>query len=264
MNLEQHLFVFFVFALLFVSPLFLLGFLLLKVMFLFYFDHGVDQDNVQAKLKKGDELVLDAFEKNLGVLVAPSNVDGVGGVADLWLPSRHHFWYLCLLSARQNCGLFLCSLFACCLLLLNLLALFVGACLFPAHAFLLPLDFPFIHLFLLLLLLLVGFLLLLLGNDLSLAGGLGGGRLAKRLKPLLLILLNLGTTLDLHALLDHLAELLDLFKGLLVFLFHFTYDFERPVLLTEDAVVALPFDSLHFKEVVGTTGALNMEGNFAA
>jgi hypothetical protein len=78
-------------------------------------------------------------------------------------------------------------------------------------------------------------------------------------KPSLARHLEVTSSVDLHAFVDDFAELLNLIKSLSILLFKLFDNFERPVLLAEDPVVALAIDSLHLKEVVGPPRALNME-----
>lgn len=122
--------------------------------------------------------------------------------------------------------------------------------------------------------LVVPLLFLLLGNvqllqpllckDFALAWLLGHWWFRKRLYTLLSILLDLSTSISLHASIDQFAKLLDLLQRLLILFFHFTNDLEWSMLLAEDTIVALSVDALDFKEVVRTACTFDVERNHAA
>ena len=151
-----------------------------------------------------------------------------------------------------------------CLSLLLLHLLFFFALLFFLDPRLLLLGHHLALLRQLLLLLLTQALLLLLSNELAAAWRFRSGRLREWLQALLPELLGFSARVNVEASVDDFAKLLDLFKGLLIFLFHLPDDLQRSVLLAEDAVVAFAIDALHLEEVVGPPGALNVEGNHAA
>ena len=78
------------------------------------------------------------------------------------------------------------------------------------------------------------------------------------------ILLDFRPGIGFHASVNNFAELVQFLHSLLVFLFHLPYDLERSMLLTEDPVGALTVNTFHLKEVVGSSGALNVERDHAA
>ena len=110
----------------------------------------------------------------------------------------------------------------------------------------------------------VPLLLTLRRLDLTLAWLLRHGWLAEWLHSLLLNLLAFSTGISVHASVNKLAELLDLFESLLVFLFHLAHDLQRSVLLAEYAIVALSVHTLHLQEVVRATCTFDMERDHAS
>ena len=155
-----------------------------------------------------------------------------------------------------------------CRLLLDLLLKFL---LFSQILFLLLLEpllfLPRKDLVLLVQLLLLLYLLLLqtlCSQDFLLARLLRGGRLREWLNAFLPILLDFGPGIGVHASVNNFAELVQFLHSLLVFLFHLPNDLERSMLLTEHPVGALTINALHLKEVVGSSGALNVERDHAA
>ena len=77
-------------------------------------------------------------------------------------------------------------------------------------------------------------------------------------------LFALSASVCLHASVDEFAELLDLLKGLLIFLFHFSDDLERAMLLAEDAIVALSVYALYFQKVVRSSRTFDVERDHAS
>ena len=71
------------------------------------------------------------------------------------------------------------------------------------------------------------------------------------------------SSVDLVASLNDFAELNHLVQCLLVLLLQLPDDLEGPMLLAEDTIDSFPVDPLHLKEVIGSSGTLDMERDHA-
>lgn len=71
---------------------------------------------------------------------------------------------------------------------------------------------------------------------------------------------KLMPVVNLHAFVNYLAELLNLFNWLLISFFHFFHYLQRPMFLTEHSVTLLSISFLYFHAIVIPSCAFNMKG----